>query len=507
MRDDARALSFDAIDLSFGIVSQLERLSNLEPQQATLEVTISQLQTQQTANHTRLQKLQAQHQQQQTWQQQFQWQQKQQQQQKQDCDRLTQEYHQAEQQLQTLLGLVNQEEAICSGYARWQKLQGEEEFLGDRAYHYQQLQSQRHQYHQQQRDRLHTQQQQQRHLETQEHNLLEQLDEIQQVLSGRSNIESAIAKLKIAKQDLARFDSVQLKAAPLLQRRQQVQRDLDRAVAKITTQLETLRNSTQQFEQQQADQPQLQQAVLKISDRIDELEKLRRYQERVRDKGLERRTFMERLHARQRDHEVKLAEVNQILSLLKHQSADAELNAKLREVLAKHHSELSIELTAKTQSKPQSESGGSVAVREMVKTYQIQPELTSNFKESNFNAAFGEDVPACPLCDRPLDEHHWSVVVEKHLSEQTEILDEIWIIREQLSVSECEIQVLRQEYKELEAKLHDYGSILERRGQLQAQLQASASVRSQLEGLTQEDRKSTRLNSSHSTLSRMPSSA
>ena len=469
-----------------GLVSQLERLNNLEPQQHTLEVTIAQLQTQQTLAHTRLQKLQAQQQQQQTWHQQFQWQQKQQQQQKQDCDRLTQEYHQAEQQLQTLLGLVNQEEAICSGYARWQKLQAEEEFLGDRAYHYQQLQSQRHQYHQQQRDRLHTQQQQQRHLETQEHNVLEQLDEIQQVLSGRSDIESAIAKLKIAKQDLARFDAVQIKAAPLLQRRQQVQRDLDRAVAKITTQLETLRTSTKQFEQQQADQPQLQQAVMQISDRIEELEKLRRYQERVRDKGLERRTFMERLHARQRDHEVQLAEVNQILSLLKHQSVDAELNAKLREILAKHHSELSTELNAKTQSKTQSESGGSVAVREMVKTYQIQPELTSNFKASNFNAAFGEDVPACPLCDRPLDEHHWSVVVEKHLSEQTEILDEIWIIREQLSVSEREIQVLRQEYKELEAKLHDYGSILEQRGQLQAQLQASASVRSQLERLTQE---------------------
>ena len=470
------------------IVSQLDRLGNLEPQQATLEITINQLQAQQTANHSRLQTLKAQHQQQQTWHQQFQWQQQQQQQQKQDCDRLTQEYHQAEQHLQTLLGLVNQEEAICSGYAQWQKLQAEEEYLGDRAYHYQQLQSQRHQYHQQQRDRLHAQQQQQRHLETQEHNVLEQLDEIQQVLSGRSDIESAIAKLKIAKQDLARFDSVQLKAAPLLQRRQQVQRDLDRAVAKITTQLETLRTSTKQFEQQQADQPQLQQAIAEISDRIEELEKLRRYQERVRDKGLERRTFMERLQARQRDHEVQLAEVNQILSLLKHQSIDAELNAKLREVLAKHHSELSTE--PNTQSQSQSEPGGSIAVREMVKTYQIQPELepalTASFTGSNFNAAFGEDVPACPLCDRPLDEHHWSVVVEKHLSEQTEILDEIWIIREQLSVSEREIQVLRQEYKELEAKLHDYGSILERRGQLQAQLQASADVRSQLEKLTQE---------------------
>jgi DNA repair protein SbcC/Rad50 len=465
----------DAIDRQrAAIVSQLEGLKNLEPQQEQLEVTIAQLQTQQTVALSQSQTLKEQQQQQQTWQTQFQWQQTQQQQQKQDCDRLTQEYHQAEQHMQQILLLLHQEDAICSGYVRWQQLQAEEEFLGDRAYHYQQLQTQRHQYQQQQRDRIHLLQQQQRQLETQEHNLLEQFDETQQVLSSRSDIESAIEKLRIAKQDLKRFDSVQLKAAPLLQRRQQIQRDLDRAVAKITTQLDTLRTSVQQFEKQQSGQPDLQRAIVQVGDRVEELEKLRRYQERVRDKGLERRTFMERLQTRQRDYEVQLADVNQILSLLKHQSADADLNAKLREVLAKHHAELSREM--------QAESGGGVAVRESVKpyivqTYPIQPEV---------NPRTNGEFPPCPLCDRPLDEHHWSVVVEKHLSEQQEILDEIWIIREQLSVSEREIQVLRQEYKELEVKLNEYGSILERRGQLQEQLQAGVGVRSQLETLTQD---------------------
>ncbi len=466
------------------IVAQLEGLKNLEPQQEQLEVTIAQLQTQQTVALSRLQTLQAQQQQQQTWQTQFQWQQKQQQQQKQDCDRLSQDYHQAEQHMQQILLLLDQEDAICSGYVRWQQLQAEEGFLGDRAYHYQQLQTQRHQYQQQQRDRIHLLQQQQRQLETQEHNLLEQFDETQQVLSAKSDIESAIEKLKIAKQDLKRFDSVQLKAAPLLQRRQQIQRDLDRAVAKITTQLDTLRTSVQQFEKQQAGQPDLQRAIAQVSDRVEELEKLRRYQERVRDKGLERRTFMERLQTRQRDYEVQLAEVNQILSLLKHQSADAELNAKLREVLAKHHAELSREMQSHDM---QAESGGGVAVREAVKSYTIQTHAVQPYPvPPAVKPPTNGEFPPCPLCDRPLDEHHWSVVVEKHLSEQQEILDEIWIIREQLSVSEREIQVLRQEYKELEVKLNEYGSILERRGQLQEQLQAGEGVRSHLEQLTQD---------------------
>ena len=76
----------------------------------------------------------------------------------------------------------------------------------------------------------------------------------------------------------------------------------------------------------------------------------------------------------------------------------------------------------------------------------------------------------CPLCDRPLDEHYWNLVVAKHHSQQQEIWNQLWVVREQLAVSEREIQVLRQEYRELEQELAPYQELRERRSHLQAQL-------------------------------------
>ncbi|NJP11510.1 MAG: SMC family ATPase, partial [Leptolyngbyaceae cyanobacterium RU_5_1] len=95
-------------------------------------------------------------------------------------------------------------------------------------------------------------------------------------------------------------------------------------------------------------------------------------------------------------------------------------------------------------------------------------------------------TPPAPLCDRPLDEHHWKLVLEKHQAKQQEILNQIWVIREQLAASDREIQILRREYRELEQNSTQYALVLERRGQLQEQLQATVSVQQTLQQLTAE---------------------
>ncbi len=469
-------------------IAQRLDLTQLVAQQQILEATIANLQQNQTSSQSKLQALRTNRQQKEHWQSQLQWHQKHYRHQKQDSDRLTQEYHQAELQTQTLVELLEQEEAICSGYVRWQQLQAEEEFLGDRFSAYQQLQAQRHHYQQQQRDRIHQLQQEQRQLETQEHSLLEQLNDINQALEKRAEIDQALIKLKAAKQDLQRLDRIQLKASPLFQRKQHIQREIDRAAAMVGAQLSSLKNSVGQFEQQQQTQSYLKLQAMEIGDRIDDLEKLRRYQERVRDKGLERRTFMERLQSRQRESEAKLAEVNQILSLLKHQTEDSELNTKLREVLTKHHADFGLDVQVELERVELEHGIGEIAVQTVAK--KIAKETVSDYKINLFhnhssNSIDDQEFPPCPLCDRPLDEHHWQVVVKKHLTEQQEILGEIWIVREQLAVSEREIQVLRQEYRELEIKLTDYPETLQQRGQLQAQLKSSEESVLQLNQLSQ----------------------
>ncbi|MEC4816063.1 MAG: exonuclease subunit SbcC [Scytonema sp. PMC 1069.18] len=87
----------------------------------------------------------------------------------------------------------------------------------------------------------------------------------------------------------------------------------------------------------------------------------------------------------------------------------------------------------------------------------------------------------CPLCERPLDEHHWDRVVDKTKSQYKDAEDELWIVRERMAVSDREIQVLRQEYREIAQKLSHYDSLREQRGQLAAQLQATTDVEQQLE--------------------------
>lgn len=64
-------------------------------------------------------------------------------------------------------------------------------------------------------------------------------------------------------------------------------------------------------------------------------------------------------------------------------------------------------------------------------------------------------------------------VLQHHQREQEEIRRQLWVIREQLTTSDREIRVLRQEYRDVDKELVHYGSALERRGQLQEQLQRS----------------------------------
>jgi exonuclease SbcC len=153
---------------------------------------------------------------------------------------------------------------------------------------------------------------------------------------------------------------------------------------------------------------------LEVGHTLEELTVKRAYQEQVREKGVERRHFMERLQAEQRGYEVQLAQIEQKLQLLQ------------------------------------------------------QP-----------------DAP-CPVCDRPLDQHNWEEVLHKHHEEREDLQRQIWVIREQLAVSEREIQVLRQEYRELEESLADYARVLEQRGHLMAKLNSSESVAQQLASLSAE---------------------
>ncbi|NJM46936.1 MAG: SMC family ATPase [Alkalinema sp. RU_4_3] len=433
------------------IAQQLQDQSVLDAKRREIETSVAARQQQQIAGRDRLKTYQQEQQQRQTQQQQLQWHQQQQRQRLGDSDRLTQELAQAEQQMKQLEHRFSQEGDILAGFIQWQNIQAQEEMIASRFQSFQQIQEERQQVQQARQTECGALRQEEQTLRLQWANLQEQLAETQEILAKREEIESGLLQFQKAKAQLQHFDQAQLQAQPLLQRREQLQRELDRAGAKISARLDELRNSANHLQDSQTKTPQLQQAVSDVSSRITELEKLRDYQEQVREKGLERRSFMERLQAHQRNYETQLAEIDQIMQLLRQggiavpTTADEELMAELN------------------------------AVREMAEDYGGSP-----------NVALMEALPPCPLCDRPLDEHHWEVVMVKHKAKQQEVLDQIWVIREQLAVSEREIQVLRQEYQDIETKLLDYGEVRQVRGQLEAQLKSSSEAQNQFYILTLE---------------------
>ncbi|MBD1844594.1 SMC family ATPase [Cyanobacteria bacterium FACHB-63] len=417
------------------IREQLQQREAIAQERSELEAVLEQMQLQQSTNHHQLQQFQAVQHQRQTWQQQLSWQQQQQRNLNQDCQRLQKERSQTDQQRQTLEYLLQQESTIIAGYQQWQALQAQEELFSAKFQSHQVAQSQRQHYEQQHSEKLQELQNQLQKVQAQEIALQEQLQEVQKALSKEAEIESAIEQLNLARQDLQRLDRLQLQASPLLQRKQQLQQKLDRSFTRLSARLEELRTSAHQLQTQQQRQPTLQKAAVEVTVKIEELEKLRAYQDQVREKGLERRSFMEQLQAHQRNYEAQLAEIDHKIRMLEQERA----------------------ATVTT---------------------------TEEFSGTTLVQVKHQEFPPCPLCDRPLDEHHWRLVLEKQQLQKEEILTEIWVIREQLTVSEREIQVLRDEYTSIEQQLAQYGDALQRRGQLQEQLQNTAEVQGQLSQIT-----------------------
>ena len=397
-----------------GMETQLQQRSPLNRQLADLETQLNQLQQKQAFDNVELQSLQVVQHQRQTWEQQLVFLQQQHQNLSQDSDRLQQELTATQQQYQELATLLQQEPEITAGYTQLQELQNREEELTNKFQQHSAAINQKQHLQQQLTQQINQIQRQLQHAQGQLAALQQQEQEIQQTLDKAAEIEAGLAQLTAARTRLAQLDQLQLQVAPMLQRRLTLQTQLDRVQARLVARLEELETQHSNLSTQHSAQPRLQQAVMDVAGQIEQLQKKRVYLERVREKGQERRHFMERLQAQQRDYEKQIGEIEQKIQMLQHPNA------------------------------------------------------------------------TCPLCDRPLDEHHWQRVVSKTQTQQQENQEELWRIREQLTVSEREIQVLRQEYREVSQELAPYDHLTEQRGQLAAQLSATEDVQQRLQAIIAE---------------------
>ncbi len=396
------------------IAQRLEEKKAITQEQATLATNLQQLRQAQETDQKQLQQLQSLEHQRDTVQQQLSFVEQQHQNLSKDCDRLQQEISSTEAQQQQLSQLLSQKEQITEAYSQFLQLQEQEELLGGKFQTYQQAQKQQQQLQQQLTKQVNELNLQIRDKQAQLTALSSQEQEIRDTLSRGGEVAAALEKLNRARGQLSQLDSLQLEVSPLLERRNTLQAKVDRAQTRLTAKLEELYSSESQLSAQVATTPQLRQQCLSVGAEITSLEKKRVYQQRVQEKGLERRHFQERLQENQRRYERQLAELTQKIQMLQTQDA------------------------------------------------------------------------ICPLCEQPLDEAHEQHVFQKTKTEQKEVQDQFWVVREQLAVCERELQILRQEYAQLSQEIAPYEDLIEQRGQLEARLEATDEVYDRLYDISQE---------------------
>lgn len=387
---------------------QLQEKGDILNQQFAWQKRLEESQEKQRQDQEILQQFQTQQHQRQTWEKLLFGQQ-------QHYHRLSQEYQRLEQELLTtqaekeqLHSLLEQREEIEQGKRHFQDLQNLDESFSVKFQEQQKALSQRQELQEKQRQNVSELQTKIQQLQARWESWEQQKREQEEILGKLPEIEAGLVQLKKVRTRLTELEELQLKVTPLHQQRQQLSQQLDRARTRITDRLDELSLSIRNLqENQEKSRPIFTEELAEISQHLTDLDKKRVYQNRVYEKGQERHHFWEKLSASKRDYESRLADLEKKIQLL---------------------------------GNPQS--------LELEK----------------------QNVPVCPLCDRPLDEHHWNLVMEKQKTQHQELLDQLWLIREQLTLSEKEIGVLRQEFRQLENELLPYQDLREKRVHIQSQL-------------------------------------
>jgi len=302
-----------------------------------------------------------------------------------------------QQQLRSLEQILSQEAQIISAYQHYQAVSQQVKQLSDKQEKYQNLCQQAQnleQFINQQRSEL---QMYLRGYGSQIEHLQKQQQEMLSLINKAEEIEQGLTQLQQARQRLEQLSQIQAQASPLLQRRSQLELQQERHKAKRLAQIEELTKQKQKYSEQVQRLQAITHQQQVLAEKIAVLRKKQVYQQRVHEKGLERRDFLERIKTRLQACQQKQ--------------------------------------TALEQQRQALENGA---------------------------------VKVCPTCDRPLDSQHLAHLLRQIEANSAELQNEMWVLKEQQATSECEIQVLRQEYRELQAELQSLPELLKQSGVWQA---------------------------------------
>ncbi|MEM9770697.1 MAG: AAA family ATPase, partial [Cyanobacteria bacterium P01_D01_bin.73] len=442
-KEKAKEFKFEAGQLE-GVLERAEvKLSQREEvaqQLDSLEKNIADCQEQDRKIEAQLKERREERQRRQSWVQQQSWQQQQRQSIRQDCDRIGRDLRGIAERQAAAAQVLSQGERIEAEVAEFRRLQQRDEELSAQFKQHSEWVEQRRGL-QQERDRQVSQLSGQRQgLTSRLEDLQRQEEECQKILAKTADIEASLAKLHEARSQLRTIEKLQGQASPLMRRSGELVAELERVRARwLTRQEDLLEQKRRAIAARETQLPEQAITLQLLGERIEQLEKQQVYQQRVREKGIERKTFIDRLEANRDELSQRLVKVRERHQLLlNHRPESGELNNS------------------------ENSEGGDAALK------------------------LREDFGTCPLCDRPLDEAHWQTVLKKQQQDETDLREQLWVIEEQLTVSEREREVLRDEYKRLIQELAPLGSLLEERGKLQEQCQGLEALVATEESLARE---------------------
>jgi len=307
---------------------------------------LAQLQATQEQSRTKLEQLRVVDYQRQTWEKQLTIHQAQNHNLTQDCDRIARDINAFERQLTTLNTLLKQEPEIVSGYNQLISWQAQEKDLSGKFAVHQEIDRQKQQLEKQLVQKKNEFNLQINQLQTRLESIEQQEQENAKVLAKVKDVEPALVKLEISRKKLLELDKLQQYISPLLKRKNDLETRINREEAKLSAKLDQLYSSAQKLASDIEKVPEKRNELLTVDAQIEELNKRRIYQTRVKEKGTERREFQTKLQENQRIYERQIHELQQKIQMLSNPDASCPLCDR---ELDEHHRHQVIDKTKRTQ--------------------------------------------------------------------------------------------------------------------------------------------------------------
>lgn len=320
--------------------------------------------------------------------------------------------------------------------------------------------------------------------------LNQQLAKLQQHLSQEAEIKAGYQQWVQLQQQEEAFAGKFQADREAREQKQRLEQQLNQQINELNLQIRQLQTRFEALEQQEAELVETLGQARKVADALAKLQHHRQHLQELDDLQLQVSPLLQR----RTNLKVELERVQARLSARLEQlnASESDWSNQLTQVPKLRQQVLSVTSQVmalekkrvyrqRVQEKGQERGNFQERLQENQRTYQKQlGELQQKLE------MLQEQEAVCPLCDRPLDEHHRDRVIEKTQTEQEQAEQQLWVIREQMATCERELQVLRAEYSQLSQELQLYDSLLQEQGQLEARLENTFDVQERLQAIQTE---------------------